>query len=352
MPSIENPLSLLREDPVSPVSDLLARVRDSLDEKRFCDAIKQCRQAKVLNDDMQADICACAFVYVHEAYSYHLLEEYRKADWAIERALSHFRRAGKKHNEIVAYIMRALTAHEAGALEKAQAAYENCCQKLEKRRRDALDSADEIQANEYREILQQVKENLGQINQLIDNANYTPSFRFQPPWIPADAQYRVPMIGPIPAGQSEISTDDVEQYVTLSGNYVTINDEEYHVEPLYRYHSSVVSLNLQIYDYYLSEVIGNSMNRADIDEGDYVLLRRSITGTTEKPESRHIVAAAIQDMDNEVTLKRYIENDDKVILRPESTDSSYKPYVFEKEDEEGDARVTIVAVAVATLKPV
>lgn len=69
--------------------------------------------------------------------------------------------------------------------------------------------------------------------------------------------------------------------------------------------------------------VGDSMNDAGIQSGDYILIR-----FTEHAENGDRVAAIIGDM---VTVKRYERRDGVVILRPESKDPKYKPIVLRED---------------------
>jgi repressor LexA len=66
--------------------------------------------------------------------------------------------------------------------------------------------------------------------------------------------------------------------------------------------------------------VGNSMNDADIENGDYVLVQ-----VTDVAESGDRVVAIVGDM---VTVKRLEKKDGFMILRPESKDPSYKPIIL------------------------
>lgn len=69
--------------------------------------------------------------------------------------------------------------------------------------------------------------------------------------------------------------------------------------------------------------IGNSMNDAGINTGDYVLIR-----FTDHAETGDRVAAIVNDM---VTVKRLEKRDGMTILWPESKDPKFKPIIL-KED--------------------
>jgi len=66
--------------------------------------------------------------------------------------------------------------------------------------------------------------------------------------------------------------------------------------------------------------IGNSMNEADIHNGDYVLI-----SLTDHVENGDRVAVIVGDI---VTIKRFERKNGITILRPESTDPKYKPIIL------------------------
>ena len=66
--------------------------------------------------------------------------------------------------------------------------------------------------------------------------------------------------------------------------------------------------------------VGNSMNDADINEGDYILIQ-----LTQDAQVGDRVAAIIGDM---VTVKKLDRKDGFIVLRPESTDPKYKPIIL------------------------
>ena len=66
--------------------------------------------------------------------------------------------------------------------------------------------------------------------------------------------------------------------------------------------------------------VGDSMNDADIHDGDYILIE-----PTEHAQPGDRIAAIIGDL---VTVKKYDRQKDFVILRPESKDPKYKPIIL------------------------
>jgi len=69
--------------------------------------------------------------------------------------------------------------------------------------------------------------------------------------------------------------------------------------------------------------MGNSMDDAGIQPGDYILIR-----FTDKAENGDRVAAIVGDM---ITVKRYERKNGAVILWPESKDPKYKPIVLRED---------------------
>jgi repressor LexA len=69
--------------------------------------------------------------------------------------------------------------------------------------------------------------------------------------------------------------------------------------------------------------VGNSMNDAGIQNGDYILVE-----LTQNAESGDRVAAIVGDM---VTVKKLDKRNGMIILRPESTDPKYKPIIMSED---------------------
>ena len=345
MPSIDNPLPLLRKGPESPVSAVLRQIEASLSAGKTRKAMEQCQQALTLSNNM-ADVCDFALAQAYKAHIHSLLKQQREGDKTAEQAIRRLRLSGDKHNEAITYLIHALIHHRAGAVEEARSAYETGRDHLEKLYRQALAAGNRKQANKYGELAQQVRKRLEQIAQAIAEHYITTETDqvSRVSWVSGDALHFLPVIGPIPAGQARVSTDDIQDIVTVV-DQATIDDVRYYFKNLYD-RGDIIKLDPREYDYYLSRVISDSMDRAEIEEGDYVVLRRS-RNLPVSPSPRDIVAASIIDVDREATLKRYIKQGSTIVLRPESSNPEHQPY----ESREGDEGVTIVAVAIAVLKP-
>jgi len=95
--------------------------------------------------------------------------------------------------------------------------------------------------------------------------------------------------------------------------------------------------------YVVIKVTGKSMNKVNVNDGDYVLLRPQTDGL-----DNDIVATVIIDEVKVVTLKRLIKQRGKIILRAESDDPAYHG---EKEFDKPNVGYYIRGVALAVLKP-
>lgn len=107
--------------------------------------------------------------------------------------------------------------------------------------------------------------------------------------------------------------------------------------------------------YFILRVIGNSMNQSSpetIEDGDYVILREQHTA-----DHRDIVAAVITNDQGEheqlATLKRYLLQNGKVVLQPESDDPHFQePVYISREFDMRAEEFQIRGIAIAVLKPV
>jgi SOS-response transcriptional repressor LexA len=109
------------------------------------------------------------------------------------------------------------------------------------------------------------------------------------------------------------------------------------------------SVNLSPETMILLKVTGDSMNRAGIEDGDYVVLRRQDTAA-----NGDIIAAEIRGIDELATLKRFRRQDGKVILKPESTNPKHEEREFRADElkgEQDDQPFHVQGIALAVLKP-
>lgn len=97
--------------------------------------------------------------------------------------------------------------------------------------------------------------------------------------------------------------------------------------------------------YIVIKVLGESMNKKNIENDDYVLMR-----VQEAAENEDIVAVEVDDYvlgDEKASLKQFFRSGGKVILQPQSTNPDYQAYEFDK-----GIGVHVRGVALAVLKRV
>jgi hypothetical protein len=107
------------------------------------------------------------------------------------------------------------------------------------------------------------------------------------------------------------------------------------------------------YDYFALEVLGDSMDRAGIACGDYVILRKP-KGAPVRPKNGDIVAAIFHSDNHTATLKRiyFGPKVNGIILQPESSNPVHQPRTLSKQDFAGkDPNIEVEAVVIAVLKP-
>jgi len=109
---------------------------------------------------------------------------------------------------------------------------------------------------------------------------------------------RIPIVGVVACGTPLLAEQNIEGYVDVSDQIVR-----------------------RPYQYFILKARGNSMNKAGINDGDRVLVRRQPTAN-----DGEIVVALINE---EATVKRIRFKDDHITLEPESTDSEHKPIILD-----------------------
>lgn len=155
-----------------------------------------------------------------------------------------------------------------------------------------------------------------------------------------------PVFGKIPAGNPYPIQQQVTDYIET--DRFVINDRSYCVAGGQR-DKLRLQFSLQV-SYIALRVDGDSMNKAGLDDGDYVILRvSSVAGADPEPNNNDIVAVMLPEVDA-VTLKRFRKRADQVVFEPDSTNPDHIAYSF-KAFKERDVPYKIVGVHVATLKP-
>jgi SOS-response transcriptional repressor LexA/polyhydroxyalkanoate synthesis regulator phasin len=154
----------------------------------------------------------------------------------------------------------------------------------------------------------------------------------------------IPVYDPIAAGKPRPVAEDVIGYIETE--QLEIDGRPMDPVPL---KGTEITLT-QEYDYAAMQVVGDSMNEADILPGDYVILRRP-NRVEWQPEHRDIVAVVFRDQEPEATLKRILIERDRVTLRPESSNPAHEPRTVSRSALFGaEASAAIVWIAVAVLK--
>jgi repressor LexA len=117
---------------------------------------------------------------------------------------------------------------------------------------------------------------------------------------PASSTIQIPLVGQCACGTPILAQENIEAYIQYDAT----------------------KLKGHYHDYFFLRAAGDSMNIANIDHGDYVLVRK-----TDRAEPGQIVVALIGD---DATIKKLIKKDDHYVLQPASTNTANKPiYVLD-----------------------
>jgi repressor LexA len=98
--------------------------------------------------------------------------------------------------------------------------------------------------------------------------------------------------------------------------------------------ASLVSKGLK---HFILKTVGDSMNKAGVNDGDYILCRKTFT-----PSEGEKVVALVGD---DATLKEFHKTQDSIILRPLSTNPRHQDIIFTEGDD-----IKIQGVMVKILK--
>ncbi len=110
----------------------------------------------------------------------------------------------------------------------------------------------------------------------------------------------VPLLGTIACGTPVLAEQNIKSRVSISTKMLKPN-----------------------YQYFLLRALGDSMNKADINDGDLVLIRQQQTA-----EDGDKVVALIDD---EATIKEFHNKGNMIILKPKSTNSKHQPIILTKD---------------------
>jgi hypothetical protein len=154
-----------------------------------------------------------------------------------------------------------------------------------------------------------------------------------------------PIVGLASAGAMTLTTDKIEGYgiaetITIDSNLYNIHllkaGKDVYLHPRYRY--------------VISPVEGDSMNLANIQDGNYVLFEKPADGSY-KPKDGDIVLAITS---SGATIKRYHKEGGDVWLQPESSNESHSPFPISQQGKPlaDQAHIRIAAKAIAVLKEI
>ncbi len=156
--------------------------------------------------------------------------------------------------------------------------------------------------------------------------------------------FALPVKGRIAAGVPISVSDDVTSYTTA--NMLMIEDAPYAIL-VGPGKSSEVKLDFTEFDYCLTGVEGDSMDKAGIQSGDYVLIRKPKRGTL-APDDGDVVAAVIKGEDRKATLKWFKKSGARLSLNPDSTNPKHQPH--EISAAQWDQKVEVAGVMTALLQ--
>jgi SOS-response transcriptional repressor LexA len=155
-----------------------------------------------------------------------------------------------------------------------------------------------------------------------------------------------PIFGKIPAGNPhpipQLVTDYIEtdRFIIDGKPYRVVGSQRDKFRLSFSLHATYIAFRVE----------GDSMNKANLDDGDYVILRvPSVGGADLEPNNGDIVAVALPETDA-VTLKRFRRKGGQVVFEPDSTNPNHVSYPFVTSSEYG-IPFKIVGIHVATLKP-
>ena len=156
--------------------------------------------------------------------------------------------------------------------------------------------------------------------------------------------HALPIVGLIPAGG--FAPSGMDPYVLETLTLAPMQDEFLIGGDLHRLvnlrGSPGVTTLVSSTTYYILQVTGDSMNAAQINSGDYVLLKQQSSA-----DQMDIVAAEIVNVDTEATLKRYLRTNGMITLEPSSTNPTYQPFTF----TDSTLNFSIRGVALGVFKP-
>ena len=121
---------------------------------------------------------------------------------------------------------------------------------------------------------------------------------------------KIPLLGTVACGTPIFAEENIEAEIAVSVKLIKPNNK-----------------------YFLLRASGSSMNKSGINDGDLVLIKQQETANN----GDNIVAL----IDDEATIKEFKSNGQTIVLKPNSTDTSYQPIILTR-----DFKIQGVVVAV------
>ena len=115
----------------------------------------------------------------------------------------------------------------------------------------------------------------------------------------SDKTIKVPILGYVPCGAPFLAEENIERFIIIS-----------------------VKIAKPPYKYFILKAVGDSMNKAGINDGDSILVRQQMTAN-----NGDIVVALIDD---EATIKQLRLRKDYITLEPNSTNANHCSIVLER----------------------
>jgi repressor LexA len=111
---------------------------------------------------------------------------------------------------------------------------------------------------------------------------------------------KLPLIGNIACGTPILAVENIEAEIPVSIDLIKGSSK-----------------------HFLLKAVGNSMNKAGINDGDFVLVKQQNTA-----ENGNIVVALIDD---EATIKELHKTREAILLKPHSTEPEHKPIILNRD---------------------
>lgn len=350
-------------DRFEPLENLIQELCDMADDERrsfhLPQALMLCEegvQAAIESGDLRAEgICR-----MHQWAVYFLDQKLTDAASECKQARSKFDDLGDTFSEINSAIALGMTYEAQGLRFKslgdetqARAAYQNALRAyhyddamaiVEENRHRTVRGRAAARANDYERLLDDLKEGFKRAT-----ARYVHAVPVGSPRPLGDLNPIPVLAQTLPAGKLLPTVEDIEGYARVVGDRAHIAGKEYRIQLLGTGRGTGFAPNQKDFSYYIAPVKGDSMNKVDVQDGDFVLLQRAkVVPVT--PTTSDIVAAVIDKLDTYVTLKRFAERGGKFALDPESSNPVHKTREFNPADWKN--QVKIAAIAVAVLKKV